>query len=57
MLNSEPIGHAILLCISHSSLPETYLADTSWSGTLLLKDAVSWLPNIALRNIAIERLS
>ena len=41
MLNSEPIGHAILLCISHSSLPETYLADTSWSGTLLLKDAVS----------------
>ena len=53
-LDSKPIRHAILLCTSHDSLPETCPADASWSGTLLLGDALSWLLGIALENIAAE---
>ena len=57
MLNLELIRHAILLCISHDSLPETCLADTSWLGVLLLGDAVSRLPDIAMGNIVAEHPS
>ena len=57
MLNSKPIRHAILLCTSHGSLLETCPADASMSRTLMLGDAISRLPGIALGNITAERPS